>query len=94
MDVNVNGSANTNGSHAGGLDYVPYNGYIAELHRGETVLTRAEADEWRKGNAGISSIGNITITVNGAKYSDEESLAQRIAIVLENALERKNAVYG
>ena len=94
VDVNVNGSANTSGSHAGGLDYVPYNGYIAELHRGETVLTRAEADEWRKGNAGISGIGNITITVNGAKYSDEESLAQRIAIVLENTLERKNAVYG
>lgn len=94
VDVNVNGSANTSGSHAGGLDYVPYNGYIAELHRGETVLTRAEADEWRKGNAGISSIGNITITVNGAKYSDEESLAQRIAVVLENTLERKNAVYG
>lgn len=94
VDVNVNGSANTSGSHAGGLDYVPYNGYIAELHRGETVLTRAEADEWRKGNAGISSIGNITITVNGAKYSDEESLVQRIAVVLENTLERKNAVYG
>lgn len=94
VDVSVNGSANTSGSHAGGLDYVPYNGYIAELHRGETVLTRAEADEWRKGNAGISSIGNITITVNGAKYSDEESLAQRIAVVLENTFERKNAVYG
>lgn len=94
VDVSVNGSANTSGSHAGGLDYVPYNGYIAELHRGETVLTRAEADEWRKGNAGISSIGNITITVNGAKYSDEESLAQRIAVVLENTFERENAVYG
>lgn len=32
-----------NGSHADGLDYVPYNGYVAELHEGERVQTRAEA---------------------------------------------------
>lgn len=31
------------GSHAGGLDYVPYDGYLAELHKGETVLTAQEA---------------------------------------------------
>lgn len=30
------------GSHAGGLSYVPYDGYLAELHRGEAVLTAAE----------------------------------------------------
>ena len=38
--------------HAGGLDYVPYNGYPAVLHRGEAVLTSREADNWRKGGAG------------------------------------------
>lgn len=31
------------GSHANGLDYVPYDGYIAELHKGERVLTAEEA---------------------------------------------------
>lgn len=30
------------GSHRDGLDYVPYDGYIAELHKGEAVLTAAE----------------------------------------------------
>lgn len=30
------------GTHANGLEYVPYDGYIAELHRGERVLTAAE----------------------------------------------------
>lgn len=31
------------GSHADGLDYVPYDGYIAELHKGERILTAEEA---------------------------------------------------
>lgn len=37
-----------NGSHANGLDYVPYNGYIAELHEGERVLTKAEAEVYNE----------------------------------------------
>jgi len=31
-----------NGSHANGLSYVPFNGYRAELHQGEAVLTANE----------------------------------------------------
>lgn len=31
------------GSHANGLAYVPFDGYRAELHEGERVLTRAES---------------------------------------------------
>lgn len=37
------------GSHAGGLNYVPHDGYIAELHQGERVQTAAEANDWRSG---------------------------------------------
>ena len=40
----------TDGSHAEGLDYVPFDGYIAELHKGERVQTAQEADTFRKGN--------------------------------------------
>lgn len=46
VDVNVNADATSsgvNGSHAGGLNYVPFDGYIAELHKGERVLTAGEA---------------------------------------------------
>lgn len=34
------------GSHAAGLTYVPYDGYIAELHQGERVLTAEEAKDY------------------------------------------------
>lgn len=44
------------GSHAEGLYRVPYDGYVAELHRGERVLTSGEADAYnaleRYGGAG------------------------------------------
>ena len=35
-----------------GMDYVPYDGYPAQLHEGEAVLTRAEATDWRRGEGG------------------------------------------
>lgn len=51
-NVNVNGSAKgavagVNGSHASGLDYVPFDGYIAELHKGEMVVPKREAQTLR-----------------------------------------------
>lgn len=42
-----------NGTYAGykiGLDYVPYDNYLALLHRGETVLNANEAQEYRTDN--------------------------------------------
>ena len=47
-------NVNVNGSHAGGLDYVPFDGYIAELHKGERVLTADEARGYnnRSNNSG------------------------------------------
>jgi hypothetical protein len=34
-----------NGSHASGLDYVPFDGYVAELHKGERVQTASEVQK-------------------------------------------------
>lgn len=40
------------GGFAKGLDFVPYDNFPAYLHYGETVLTRKDADAWRRGSTG------------------------------------------
>lgn len=63
VDVAVNGKVN--GSHASGLDYVPFNGYIAELHKGEMVVPAAEARQMRNGTEEKNIIINLTTTLDG-----------------------------
>ena len=61
--VDVKANVSTNGSHAGGLAYVPFDGYIAELHKGERVLTASEASENNRGENTNNTSGN-TINQN------------------------------
>ena len=49
------------GGRAGGLDYVPYNGFTATLHKGESVLTAREAVQWRNGNGGNGGGGSAPV---------------------------------
>lgn len=43
-----------------GLSYVPYNGFLAQLHQGEMVLTREQAAAYRRGLGGGKSV-NVNI---------------------------------
>ena len=64
VNVHVNASSSgVNGSRAVGLPYVPFDGYIAELHKGERVLNASEAEEYRKGKSANNTSG-ITIIQN------------------------------
>lgn len=48
------------GSFRTGLSYVPYDGFVAELHEGERVLTKEENQEYMKGNRGVKNGGGDT----------------------------------
>lgn len=48
IDAEAKGKG-VDGSHRNGLNYVPYDNYIARLHRGERVLTAPENEEYNKG---------------------------------------------
>jgi TP901 family phage tail tape measure protein len=55
------GATLANGSHASGLDYVPFDGYKAVLHRGEGVLTAAQnAVRLASGGARHGGSGNVS----------------------------------
>lgn len=57
----INKTANKiDGSHAGGLDYVPFDNYRANLHKGEAVLTASEATDWRSGLIAAQKAINFT----------------------------------
>jgi hypothetical protein len=47
VTVNKRVVGGADGSHASGLNYVPWDGYLAELHRGEMVLTKQQAEAYR-----------------------------------------------
>lgn len=58
------------GSHALGLDYVPFDGYIAELHKGERILTTQEANVL----SGLSS-ANLKTPSSTLSTSDMQKIA-------------------
>ena len=78
VNVNETRSGGVDGSHANGLDYVPYNNYVANLHRGEMVLTADEADSYRRGN-GSSNGFTLTQNIYAAKQTPVELAASTAA---------------
>lgn len=90
------GGGGVDGSHAGGLDYVPFDGYIAQLHKGETVLTAEQARAWRAGKAVSGSASAsaqkseqpTNITINLTAELDGATVARKL--YKYNLLEQRN----
>lgn len=80
IDAEVN--EETDGSHRNGLRYVPYDGYVAELHKGERVLTAEESRAYNEGR-NISVVQNI--------YSSAKTAAD---LMREAKWEQDRAVFG
>lgn len=91
--IRANQRVMVNGSHAAGLDYVPFDGYIAQLHKGEMVLNAALASEFRNGGS-THNYGGVTVQVYGAEGQDINALADEIMYRIQDATERRGAVYG
>ena len=50
------------GSHATGLRRVPYDGYVAELHKDEQILPKSEAERYRKSKGNV--VDNTTSAIH------------------------------
>lgn len=75
------------GSHRFGRSTIPFDGYRAELHKGERVLTKQENKAYTNGGSGSGSVslqfGNIII--DGAS-NDPEKMADQFLAVLARRL--------
>lgn len=67
------------GSHKTGLPYVPFDGYVAELHKGERVLT---AEESKAYNSTINN--NHSSTINNNKQKSQNKLILNIEKVIDH----------
>lgn len=87
MSTSSSSGARVDGSHRTGLAYVPFDGYVAELHKGERVLT-AEENKTRS-TSSISNNFNISSLV-----VREEADIKKIAQELFNLQQKKSRGRG
>lgn len=70
-------------ARAVGMEYIPYNGYKISAHRGEAILTRTEADQWRAGKS--SGAGGVVINIHDPVVREEADL-HRLGTMLAQTL--------
>lgn len=84
--------------YAVGLDYVPYNEFPARLHEGEAVLTRAEAEQWRRGERSSSAAAKgedvgqaVRDALQGVTIAmDGETVGRLVADTVSREIDRKS----
>ncbi len=98
----------TDGSHATGLNRVPYDGYLARLHAGEAVLNAADAEVWRRSKGGIDygsmaaaiasamptggAAPTVRLYVDGKELASSQAANNRTALAARSVTEARG--YG
>ncbi len=99
----INATVNTTGkSHAAGKEYVPYDNYLANLHKGEMVLTALQAKAYRAerfANYGVmreleGSITNNTSLSIGQIVVSGVSGGRDAGVQIADALQRELRLRG
>jgi hypothetical protein len=73
-------------SFASGIRFVPRD-MLAQIHKGEAVLPRPQAEQFRQGPIGGITVGNITLNMNGGRGADRNE-ARRFARMIREELQR------
>lgn len=86
-------------SHAVGAPYIPYDNYLASLHKGEMVLNKFDADQYRQGitaalsansNGGGGSMSidlniNITGSVSGMSAENQKQITDAVVSQIKSS---------
>ena len=78
------GGVSSSRKHAAGLKRVPYDGYVAELHEGESVLTRVEADKEGGGSVTIAKLADQIVV---REEADIDKIARALVRNMQNMRE-------
>lgn len=63
LKASTGDTGGSDGKHYSGLNYVPYDGYVAQLHAGESILNARDAQRWRSGeNKGGSNNASAALS--------------------------------
>lgn len=100
-DTTFDSGGGIDGSHASGLAFVPYDGYRAELHRGERIMTAEQ-----NGNLYEQIVNGIITAFNGMSGGgigqninlmvnlDSKQIAEVVFDPLRNVAKQRGVVFG
>lgn len=83
VSVSTTGGFGHASSHYNGLDYVPYDGYLARLHKGERVMTADENAKYSNSNNTTSTVINFNGNYGFKDKSDIDYFMNQAAIKLK-----------
>lgn len=83
VSVSTTGGFGNASSHYNGLDYVPYDGYLARLHKGERVMTADENAKYSNSNNTTSTVINFNGTYGFKDKADIDYFMNQAAIKLK-----------